>query len=70
MPQSLEPDLIDQGPGRVIGVCLPKHRRGEFLRFLKIIDAEAPRDRPDGQPMAKAAPPHPAAVAGFGLGGG
>jgi transposase len=26
----------------VIGSCLPKHRNGEFLKFLKIIDAEVP----------------------------
>ena len=30
--------------GRVIGQCLPRHRHREFLRFLKLIDAQTPAD--------------------------
>jgi transposase len=33
---------LDVLTGRVIGACLPKHRHTEFLKFLKIIDAEVP----------------------------
>lgn len=33
---------LDVATGKVIGSCLPKHRHGEFLRFLKTIDAEVP----------------------------
>jgi transposase len=33
---------LDVLTGKVIGSCLPKHRHGEFLKFLKIIDAEVP----------------------------
>jgi transposase len=29
--------------GTVIGQCLPKHRNGEFLKFLRTIDAEVPK---------------------------
>ena len=32
----------DRVTGKVIGSCLPRHRHTEFLRFLKIIDAEVP----------------------------
>jgi transposase len=28
--------------GKVIGICMPKHRQDEFLKFLKKIDAETP----------------------------
>jgi transposase len=28
--------------GRVIGQCLPRHRHGEFLKFLRTIDREVP----------------------------
>jgi len=28
--------------GKVIGDCMPRHRHQEFIRFLKIIDAETP----------------------------
>jgi len=28
--------------GTVIGSCLPKHRHSEFLKFLKVIDAQVP----------------------------
>ena len=28
--------------GTVIGQCLPRHRHREFLRFLKLIDAQTP----------------------------
>jgi len=29
--------------GRVIGQCLPRHRHGEFLKFLRTIDSEVPK---------------------------
>jgi transposase len=29
--------------GRVIGQCLPRHRHGEFLKFLRTIDREVPK---------------------------
>jgi transposase len=28
----------------VIGQCLPRHRHQEFLRFLRTIDREVPKD--------------------------
>ena len=31
--------------GKVIGKCMPKHRQGEFIRFLRKIDKETPKDR-------------------------
>ena len=34
---------LDVLTGTVIGQCLPKHRNGEFLRFLRRIDREVPR---------------------------
>ena len=30
--------------GRVIGQCMPKHRQAEFLKFLKKIDNETPKE--------------------------
>ena len=30
--------------GKVIGICLPRHRHQEFLRFLRQIDAETPAE--------------------------
>ena len=30
--------------GSVIGQCMPRHRRREFLRFLKTIDRQTPVD--------------------------
>jgi transposase len=30
--------------GKVIGQCMPKHRQDEFLKFLKKIDKETPKD--------------------------
>jgi transposase len=33
---------LDVLTGKVIGTCLPKHRHNEFLKFLKVIDAEVP----------------------------
>ena len=35
---------LDVATGRVIGRCYPRHRAREFLKFLRIIDAEVPRD--------------------------
>ena len=29
--------------GTVLGLCLPRHRNGEFLRFLRKIDREVPK---------------------------
>jgi transposase len=34
---------LDVLTGSVIGQCLPRHRHGEFLKFLKTIDREVPR---------------------------
>ena len=34
-------NLLD---GKVIGQCMPKHRQQEFLKFLKKIDQETPKD--------------------------
>jgi transposase/transposase-like protein len=34
---------LDVLTGQVIGSCLPKHRHSEFLKFLKVIDAEVPK---------------------------
>lgn len=31
--------------GKVIGQCMPKHRQEEFIKFLKKINREMPRDR-------------------------
>ena len=31
--------------GHLIGTCLPKHRHQEWLRFLRLIDAQTPPDR-------------------------
>ena len=36
-------NLLD---GRVIGQCLPRHRHQEFLRFLRQLDREFPKDVP------------------------
>ncbi len=33
---------LDVLTGKVIGSCLPRHRHAEFLKFLKVIDAEVP----------------------------
>lgn len=35
---------LDVLTGRVIGECLPRHRNTEFLRFLRRIDKEVPKD--------------------------
>ena len=34
---------LDVLTGKVIGQCLPRHRNGEFLRFLRTIDRQVPR---------------------------
>ena len=34
---------LDVLTGRVIGECLPRHRHGELLRFLRRIDREVPK---------------------------
>ncbi len=34
---------LDVLTGLVIGECLPRHRHGEFLKFLRIIDREVPK---------------------------
>lgn len=33
---------LDVVTGKVIGSCLPKHRHGEFLKFLRTVDANVP----------------------------
>jgi transposase len=30
--------------GRLIGTCMPRHRHQEFIKFLKLVDAETPKD--------------------------
>lgn len=35
---------IDVFEGQVIGTCMPKHRHQEWLKFLKLIDAQTPQD--------------------------
>ena len=35
---------LDVLTGKVIGECLPRHRNTEFLRFLRLIDREVPKD--------------------------
>ena len=35
---------LDVLTGKVIGQCLPRHRHQEFLRFLRTIDREVPKD--------------------------
>jgi len=35
---------LEVAEGRLIGTCLPRHRHQEWLRFLKLIDAETPPD--------------------------
>ena len=35
---------LDVATGRVIGQCMPRHRHQEFLRFLRAIDRDAPKD--------------------------
>ncbi len=34
---------LDALTGKVIGQCLPRHRNGEFLRFLRTIDRRVPK---------------------------
>ncbi len=34
---------LDVLTGKVIGQCLPRHRNGEFLRFLRTIDRQVPK---------------------------
>jgi transposase len=34
---------LDVLTGKVIGQCLPRHRHGEFLKFLRTIDRQVPR---------------------------
>jgi transposase len=34
---------LDVLTGKVIGQCLPRHRNGEFLRFLRTIDRTVPK---------------------------
>jgi transposase len=35
---------LDVATGKVIGRCYPRHRSREFLKFLRAVDAEVPRD--------------------------
>ena len=35
---------IDLAQGKVIGACQPKHRHQEWIKFLKLIDAQTPRE--------------------------
>jgi transposase len=35
---------LDMATGKVMNLCMPRHRHREFLAFLKIIDGQVPRD--------------------------
>lgn len=35
---------IELAEGKLIGTCLPRHRHQEWIKFLKLIDAETPAD--------------------------
>jgi len=35
---------IELAEGRLIGTCMPRHRHQEWIKFLKLIDAETPPD--------------------------
>lgn len=35
---------LELAEGRLIGTCMPRHRHQEWLKFLKLIDAETPAD--------------------------
>ena len=35
---------LDVLTGTVIGQCLPRHRNGEFLKFLRVIDRQVPKE--------------------------
>ena len=35
---------LEVAEGRLIGTCMPQHRHQEWLRFLKLIDAQTPPD--------------------------
>lgn len=35
---------LDMAEGRLIGTCMPRHRHQEWIKFLKMIDAETPAD--------------------------
>ena len=35
---------LEMATGRLIGTCLPRHRHQEFLRFLRLIDAQTPSE--------------------------
>jgi hypothetical protein len=35
---------LDVATGKVIGRCYQRHRAREFLKFLRAVDAELPRD--------------------------
>jgi transposase len=35
---------LEMAEGKLIGTCLPRHRHQEWLKFLKLIDAQTPAD--------------------------
>jgi transposase len=35
---------LELAEGRLIGTCMPQHRHQEWIRFLRVIDRETPRD--------------------------
>jgi len=35
---------LEVAEGRLIGTCMPRHRHQEWIKFLKLIDAETPPD--------------------------
>ena len=47
---------LDVLTGVVIGQCLPRHRHQEFVKFLRTIDREVPKDLSDS-PTSTTTPP-------------
>ncbi len=35
---------LDMAEGKLIGQCMPRHRHQEFIKFLKLLDAQTPAD--------------------------
>lgn len=35
---------LEMAEGRLIGQCMPRHRHQEWIKFLRVIDAESPAD--------------------------
>ena len=54
---------LDVATGKVIGQCMPRHRHQEWLKFLRLIDAETPKQLDvhltSGQPCRRRTRPTP-----------